>query len=38
MPRALFVADEIFVAWLIEDILRALNYEVCGIVASGEER
>ena len=37
VPRILIVEDEIFVAWLIEDIVRALNYVVCGIVASGEE-
>lgn len=35
--RILIVEDEIFVAWHLEDTLRDLKFEVCGIMSEGEE-
>jgi len=35
-PRILIVEDELFVAWHLEDILRELDLDVCGVVSEGQ--
>lgn len=35
--RVLIVEDELFVAWHVEDILRELKLDVCGVAAGGQE-
>lgn len=35
--RTIIIEDELFVAWLVEDLLETLGHEVVGIFSSGEE-
>lgn len=35
--KAIIIEDELFVAWLVEDLLETLGHEVVGIYSSGEE-
>lgn len=35
--RSIIIEDELFVAWLVEDLLETLGHEVVGIYSSGEE-
>ncbi|MGH6683432.1 MAG: response regulator [Pseudolabrys sp.] len=35
-PRILVVEDELFVAWHLEDILRDLDLDICGVVSEGQ--
>ena len=35
-PRILLVEDELLVAWHLEDILRELDLDICGVVSEGQ--